>query len=121
VICATTSSKIGTGLRETTSICPLVDFLFENSAASQTCLFALIFPVNTRAHTSTLKMPMFPALPYSLAATERFYSGEMSGEMADPGQDPRGAPDLDPLWQMFDYTPAGRGTDWYPKLTYENK
>lgn len=26
-----------------------------------------------------------------------FWSGEMSGEMADPGQDPRGAPDTDPL------------------------
>lgn len=45
-----------------------------------------------------------------------FYSGEMSGEMADPGQDPRSAPDLDPLWQMLDYTPEGRGVDWYPTL-----
>jgi predicted dithiol-disulfide oxidoreductase (DUF899 family) len=47
-----------------------------------------------------------------------FYSGEMSGAMADPGQDPRGAPDLDPLWLMLDLTPTGRGTDWYPKLDY---
>lgn len=45
-----------------------------------------------------------------------FYSAEMSGAMADPGQDPRGAPDLDPLWLMLDLIPAGRGTDWYPKL-----
>jgi hypothetical protein len=36
--------------------------------------------------------------------------------MADPGQDPRGAPDLDPLWLMLDLTPGGRGTDWHPKL-----
>ncbi len=50
-----------------------------------------------------------------------FYSGEMSGEMADPGQDPRGAPDLDPLWLMLDLTPEGRGTDWYPKLEYGDK
>jgi predicted dithiol-disulfide oxidoreductase (DUF899 family) len=47
-----------------------------------------------------------------------FYSGEMSGAMADPGQDPRGGPDLDPLWLMLDLTPEGRGTDWYPKLDY---
>jgi predicted dithiol-disulfide oxidoreductase (DUF899 family) len=47
-----------------------------------------------------------------------FWSGEMSGDMADPGQDPRGAPDLDPLWTILDLTPAGRGTDWYPKLEY---
>jgi predicted dithiol-disulfide oxidoreductase (DUF899 family) len=50
-----------------------------------------------------------------------FYSGEMSGEMADPGQDPRGAPDLDSLWLMLDLTPEGRGSDWYPKLDYGHK
>ena len=38
--------------------------------------------------------------------------------MADPGQDPRGAPDIDPLWTMLDTTPEGRGTNWYPKLSY---
>jgi predicted dithiol-disulfide oxidoreductase (DUF899 family) len=47
-----------------------------------------------------------------------FWSGEMNGEMADPGQDPRGAPDLDPLWTILDLTPEGRGATWYPKLEY---
>jgi predicted dithiol-disulfide oxidoreductase (DUF899 family) len=47
-----------------------------------------------------------------------FWNGEMSSEMADPGQDPRGAPDLDPLWTILDLTPAGRGSTWYPKLEY---
>jgi len=47
-----------------------------------------------------------------------FWSGEMGAETADPGQDPRGAPDLDPLWTILDTTPEGRGTDWYPKLEY---
>jgi len=47
-----------------------------------------------------------------------FWAGEMSGEMADPGQDPRGAPDADPLWGILDLTPEGRGSDWYPKLEY---
>jgi predicted dithiol-disulfide oxidoreductase (DUF899 family) len=47
-----------------------------------------------------------------------FWSGEMGGELADPGQDPRGAPDLDPLWTILDTTPEGRGADWYPKLEY---
>jgi predicted dithiol-disulfide oxidoreductase (DUF899 family) len=50
-----------------------------------------------------------------------FYSGEMNAKMADPGQDPRGAPDADPLWLMLDLTPEGRGSDWYPKLEYERK
>jgi predicted dithiol-disulfide oxidoreductase (DUF899 family) len=48
-----------------------------------------------------------------------FYSAEITGAMADPGQDPRGGgPDLDPLWLMLDLTPEGRGTNWYPKLEY---
>ena len=46
-----------------------------------------------------------------------FYSGEGSSEMADPGQDPHGAPDMNPLWVILDTTPAGRGTDWYPTLS----
>src|SRR4029077_2098537 len=50
-----------------------------------------------------------------------FWSGEMSGEMSDPGQDPRGAPDLDPLWTVLALTPAGRGATWYPKLEYAIK
>ena len=47
-----------------------------------------------------------------------FWSGEMNGEMADPGQDPRGAPDFDPLWTILDLTPSGRGATWYPELEY---
>jgi len=23
-----------------------------------------------------------------------------------------------PLWNLFDFTPDGRGTSWYPKLSY---
>jgi predicted dithiol-disulfide oxidoreductase (DUF899 family) len=47
-----------------------------------------------------------------------FWSGEMGFESSDPGEDPRGAPDLMPLWTVLDMTPEGRGTDWYPKLDY---
>jgi predicted dithiol-disulfide oxidoreductase (DUF899 family) len=53
-------------------------------------------------------------------AIRHFWSGEMSGEMADPGQDPRGAPDLDSLWTVLDLTPSGRGSAWYPKLEYNS-
>jgi predicted dithiol-disulfide oxidoreductase (DUF899 family) len=47
-----------------------------------------------------------------------FWSGEMGFETADPGQDPRGAPDLMPLWTVLDMTPEGRKSDWYPSLNY---
>lgn len=47
-----------------------------------------------------------------------FWSGEMDFSTADPGQDPRGAPDLMPLWTVLDTTPEGRDPHWYPKLEY---
>lgn len=46
-----------------------------------------------------------------------FWSSEMGMATADPDQDPRGAPDIDPLWTLLDTTPEGRGKDWYPKLS----
>lgn len=46
-----------------------------------------------------------------------FWASELGGTQ-DPGQDPRGAPDPTPLWNILDLTPGGRGTDWYPKLDY---
>ncbi len=48
-----------------------------------------------------------------------FWASEMGGT-EDPGQDARGAPDPTPLWNILDLTPAGRGNDWYPKLSYED-
>ena len=35
-----------------------------------------------------------------------------------PGQDPRHVDVIWPLWNLFDFTPEGRGTDWRPKLAY---
>ena len=46
----------------------------------------------------------------------RHFWGSELGATSDPGQDPRGAPDPTPLWNILDLTPAGRGTDWYPTL-----
>ncbi|MGZ8359659.1 MAG: DUF899 family protein [Allosphingosinicella sp.] len=47
-----------------------------------------------------------------------FYGAEMDFGSEDPGQDARGAPDLAPLWNYLDLTPAGRDPDWYPSLDY---
>ncbi len=52
------------------------------------------------------------------AKVRLFWKAEMTGAMADKGKDPRGGPDLAPLWSVLDMTPEGRGTDWYPKLAY---
>ncbi len=77
----------------------------------------------TRAYVSPEDgdVPGFNVFTRRDGRIRHFYSGELSGEMKDPGQDPRGAPDLDSLWLMLDFTPEGRGKDWYPKLEYDRK
>ena len=51
-------------------------------------------------------------------AVRLFWTSGMRREMADPGQDPRDAPDIASLWSILDLTPDGRPADWYPKLSY---
>ena len=36
----------------------------------------------------------------------------------EPGQDGRHVDPIWPLWNLLDYTPEGRGTNWRPKLDY---
>ena len=65
-------------------------------------------------------MPAFNVFTRRDGTIRHFWSGEMGSSTADPGQDPRGAPDLTPLWTILDNTPEGRGIDWYPSLDYSN-
>ena len=63
-------------------------------------------------------VPGFSVFTRRDGSIRHFWSGEMGATTADPGQDPRGAPDLTPLWTILDNTPEGRGGDWYPSLSY---
>ena len=64
------------------------------------------------------EVPAFNVFTRKDGVIRHFWSGEMTGSTADPGQDPRGAPDPAPLWMVLDSTPEGRGTGWYPALEY---
>ena len=64
------------------------------------------------------KVPALNVFTRRDGTIRHFWSGEMTGQTADPGQDPRGAPDPAPLWMVLDMTPEGRGKHWYPKLEY---
>lgn len=63
-------------------------------------------------------MPAYNVFVRRDGKISHFWSEEIGGDMADPGQDPRGAVEMDPLWLLLDTTPDGRGTDWHPQLTY---
>jgi predicted dithiol-disulfide oxidoreductase (DUF899 family) len=47
-----------------------------------------------------------------------FWGSELFYAPADPGQDPRHVGTIEPLWNLFDLTPEGRGTDWYEQFSY---
>lgn len=46
-----------------------------------------------------------------------FWGSELFFAPTDPGQDPRHVGTLEPLWNLFDLTPAGR-PDWDEQLSY---
>jgi predicted dithiol-disulfide oxidoreductase (DUF899 family) len=47
------------------------------------------------------------------------YNTELLYAPPEPGQNERHIDMLWPLWNLLDLTPEGRGTDWYPRLSYD--
>ena len=72
----------------------------------------------TRAYVSADDgdVPAYNVFTRREGTIRHFWSDEIGFQMADPGQDPRGAVQPDSLWLVLDTTPGGRGTDWYPSL-----
>ncbi|NIO38802.1 MAG: DUF899 domain-containing protein [Burkholderiales bacterium] len=48
-----------------------------------------------------------------------FYNAELFYAPTAEGQHPRHADLIWPLWNLFDLTPEGRGTNWFPKYHYD--
>jgi predicted dithiol-disulfide oxidoreductase (DUF899 family) len=51
-------------------------------------------------------------------AIHHFYNTELLYAPSEPGQDGRHVDLIWPLWNLFDFTPEGRGEKWYPRLSY---
>jgi predicted dithiol-disulfide oxidoreductase (DUF899 family) len=49
-----------------------------------------------------------------------FWSSELFFAPTEPGLHPRHVDFIWPLWAVLDLTPEGRGTDWEPRLAYED-
>jgi predicted dithiol-disulfide oxidoreductase (DUF899 family) len=64
------------------------------------------------------QQPMMNVFRREGDVVRHFWGSELLYAPTDPGQDPRHGDTIDPLWNLFDYTPEGRGTDWYPALDY---
>jgi predicted dithiol-disulfide oxidoreductase (DUF899 family) len=73
----------------------------------------------TSASAEDADVPAYNVFTRKDGTMRHFWSGEMGSTTASPGQDPRGAPDMDPLWTILDTTPGGRGGDLVSKAGIE--
>lgn len=64
------------------------------------------------------QLPMLNVFVRRKGAMRHFYGTELLFAKADPGQNNRHVDAIWPLWNLLDFTPEGRGKDWYPKLQY---
>lgn len=64
------------------------------------------------------QLPMLNVFVRDGGRIRHFWGSELLFERPEPGQDPRHSDTIDPVWNLFDFAPDGRGTDWYPRLSY---
>jgi predicted dithiol-disulfide oxidoreductase (DUF899 family) len=50
--------------------------------------------------------------------TRHIFSTELNLVSADRNQNHRHVDSIWPVWNVFDFTPEGRGTDWFPRLDH---
>jgi predicted dithiol-disulfide oxidoreductase (DUF899 family) len=62
--------------------------------------------------------PMLNVFVRRKGKIHHFWGSEMLFSKSDKKADGRHVDMFWPLWNLFDLTPEGRGTDWYPRLSY---
>jgi predicted dithiol-disulfide oxidoreductase (DUF899 family) len=48
-----------------------------------------------------------------------FWSSQLLYAPADSGQEPRHVGTLEPVWNLFDFSPEGRPIDWAEQFNYD--
>ncbi|HEX7241994.1 MAG TPA: DUF899 family protein [Longimicrobiaceae bacterium] len=64
------------------------------------------------------QMPMLNVFHRDGETIRHFWGSELLYAPADPGQDYRHVGTIEPLWNLFDLVPEGRGNDWDEQLSY---
>jgi predicted dithiol-disulfide oxidoreductase (DUF899 family) len=62
--------------------------------------------------------PMLTVFHRDGETIRHFWSSELFYAPTEPGQDPRHVGTLEPVWNLFDLTRAGRPADWDEQLSY---
>ena len=68
--------------------------------------------------TDGSQMPMLNVCVKNGGKLRHFFGTELLYAREEKGQNARHVDLIWPLWNLLDLTPEGRGTDWYPKLSY---
>jgi predicted dithiol-disulfide oxidoreductase (DUF899 family) len=63
-------------------------------------------------------MPMLNVFHRDGDTIRHFWGAELLFAPTDPNQDPRHVGTIEPLWNLFDLIPEGRGVDWDEQLDY---
>jgi predicted dithiol-disulfide oxidoreductase (DUF899 family) len=64
------------------------------------------------------QLPMLNVFHRDGETIRHFWGSELFYAPTDREQDPRHAGTIEPLWNLYDLTPEGRGTDWDEQLHY---
>jgi predicted dithiol-disulfide oxidoreductase (DUF899 family) len=64
------------------------------------------------------QLPMLNVFHRDGDTIRHFWGSELFYAPEEPGQETRHIGTLEPLWNLFDLTPEGRGTDWDEQLSY---
>ena len=64
------------------------------------------------------QMPMLNVFVKNGGMLRHFFGTELLYAREEKGQNARHVDLIWPLWNLLDFTPEGRGADWYPKLSY---
>ena len=64
------------------------------------------------------QLPMLNVFHRDGDTIRHFWGSELFYAPTEPGQETRHVGTLEPLWNLFDLTPEGRGADWDEQLSY---
>lgn len=70
-------------------------------------------------HPDGYPLPMVNVFRKVDGTIHHFWGAEMLYAPTDPGQDSRSNDTWDPVWNLLDLTPEGRGTDWDAVIDFE--
>jgi predicted dithiol-disulfide oxidoreductase (DUF899 family) len=64
------------------------------------------------------QLPMLNVFHRDGELIRHFWGSELFYAPADPGEEPRHVGTLEPLWNLYDLAPEGRGANWVEQLSY---